>query len=242
MTSNFASDSFRNNQNHQNIDVIILLNNYSLNYFSECVDIAKNTLPPISFKSIFDMMNYLGSTGRNILLIIDEYPYLKESGKKNEIDSYMQRVIDDLPSNVKLVLCGSYITIMKELLQEENPLFGRFTLIQHIREFDYFDAARFYPKLSINDKIAFYAVFGGSPFVLENLDYSKSLKENIKKTLLSETGVIKSHIENIMLKEIKVWGSLRSGIKNIRSKQSFNSHKSPDTVCVRKAKTCRGFY
>lgn len=161
------------------------------------------SLPSVSFNTIFDLMSFLGSTGRNILLILDEYPYLKQSGKKNEVDSYMQRVIDNLPINVKLILCGSYITIMKELLQEENPLFGRFTLIQHIREFDYYDAARFYPKLSINDKIAFYAVFGGSPFVLENLDYSASLKDNITRTLLSETGIIRSHIENIMLKEIK---------------------------------------
>ena len=160
-------------------------------------------LPAVSFNTIFDMMSYLGSTGKNILLIIDEYPYLKQSGKKNEVDSYMQRVIDDLPLNVKLILCGSYIAIMKEILQEENPLFGRFTLIQHIREFDYYDASRFYPKLSTNDKIAFYSVFGGSPFVLENLDYNLSLRDNIKKTLLSETGVIRSHIENIMLKEIK---------------------------------------
>ena len=160
-------------------------------------------LPSINFRTIFDMMNYLGTTGKNILLIIDEYPYLKESGKKNEVDSYMQRVIDELPSNVKLILCGSYITIMKDLLQEENPLFGRFTLIQHLREFDYYDAARFYPQLSINEKIALYAVFGGSPFVLENLDYSASLKDNITRTLLSETGIIRSHIENVMLKEIK---------------------------------------
>jgi len=161
------------------------------------------SLPNIRFDSLFAMMDYLGSSDKKILLIIDEYPYLKQTKKKNEVDSYMQSVIDRLPENVKLILCGSYVTIMKELLIEGNPLFGRFTLIQHIHDFDYLDAAAFYPNLSVRDKVAFYAVFGGSPYVLENLDETISLQDNIKKLLLPETGLMRSHIENIMLKEIQ---------------------------------------
>lgn len=160
-------------------------------------------LPNVQFDSLFAMMDYLKTLDKKILLIIDEYPYLKQTGKKNEVDSYMQAVIDALPSNVKLILCGSYITVMKELLEESNPLFGRFSLIQHIRDFDYLDAAKFYPELSVRDKIAYYAVFGGSPYVLENIDTDSSLQENIKRLLLPETGLIRSHIENVMLKEIQ---------------------------------------
>ena len=160
-------------------------------------------LPSMKFVSLFAMMDYLKTVDRKILLILDEYPYLKQTKKKNEVDSYMQAVIDQLPENVKLILCGSYITIMKELLAEGNPLFGRFTLIQHIHDFDYYDASKFYPELSVRDKVAFYAVFGGSPYVLENLDVTKSLEENIRRLLLPETGLIRSHIENVMLKEIQ---------------------------------------
>ena len=160
-------------------------------------------LPNIRFGSLFEMMDYLKTLDKKILLIIDEYPYLKQTKKKNEVDSYMQAVIDRLPKNVKLVLCGSYITVMKELLEEGNPLFGRFSLIQHIRDFDYLDAAKFYPDLSVRDKVAFYAVFGGSPYVLENLDTSLTIRENIERLLLPETGLVRSHIENVMLGEIR---------------------------------------
>ena len=149
------------------------------------------------------MMDYLGMIDKKVLLIIDEYPYLKQTKKKNEVDSYMQAVIEKLPENVKLILCGSYIAMMKELLEEENPLFGRFSLIQHIRDFDYLDAAKFYPELSVRDRVAFYAVFGGSPYVLENLDTRMTLKENIERFLLPETSLIRSHIENVVLKEIQ---------------------------------------
>lgn len=161
------------------------------------------SLPNIKFDSLFAMMDYLGILNKKILIIIDEYPYLKQTKKKNEVDSYMQAVIDRLPENVKLILCGSYITIMKELLAEDNPLFGRFSLIQHLHDFDYYDASQFYPNLSVRDKIAFYSVFGGCPYVLENLDVEKTLKENIISLLLPETGLIRSHIENIMLREIQ---------------------------------------
>ena len=161
------------------------------------------SLPNIRFDSLFAMMDYLRTLDKRILLIIDEYPYLKQTKKKNEVDSYMQAVIDRLPENVKLILCGSYITVMKELLAEDNPLFGRFSLIQHIRDFDYYDAAKFYPELPIREKIAFYGVFGGSPYVLESLETDKSVKDNIIRLLLPETGIIRSHIENVMLKEIQ---------------------------------------
>ncbi len=161
------------------------------------------SLPNIRFDSLADMMDYLRTQDKRILLVIDEYPYLKQTKKKNEVDSYMQAIIDQLPENVKLILCGSYITIMKELLAEDNPLFGRFSLIQHIHDFDYYEASQFYPNLTVRNKVAFYGVFGGCPYVLENLDTDKTIKENITTLLLPETGLIRSHIENIMLREIQ---------------------------------------
>ena len=80
---------------------------------------------------------------------------------------------------------------------------GKSTLIQHIHDFDYFEASEFYQHLAVKDKISFYAIFGGCPYILENLDTDSSIKENIINILLPETSIIRSHIENIMLKEIQ---------------------------------------
>ena len=161
------------------------------------------SVPKIQFESLFAMMDYLKTLNKKILLIIDEYPYLKKTRKKNEVDSYMQVVIDRLPDNIKLIFCGSYITIMKELLTESNPLFGRFSLIQHIHDFDYYEASKFYPDLPVKEKIAYFGIFGGCPYVLENINTDLTFEKNIKNLLLPETGLIRSHIENIMLKEIQ---------------------------------------
>lgn len=161
------------------------------------------SLPSLSFPHVFDLFEFLGQQDQDILVVLDEYQYLKQSLKNGEMDSYLQTIIDTLPPNVKIILCGSYISIMKELLDEENPLFGRMSAIIHVKDFDYYDAARFYPKLAPYQKIALYGVFGGSPFVLESLDLELSLQENVERLLLPATGILRTHIESVMLKEIQ---------------------------------------
>ncbi len=160
-------------------------------------------LGDMRFNTVFDLFDFLKSLNRNILIIFDEYQYWKESRKSGEVDSYMQVIIDRLPDNIKIVLCGSYISAMKELLLADNPLFGRFNLLLHVEEFDYLDSSLFYPELDEREKIKFYSVFGGSPFVLSNLDYSMSVEENIKDKLIGQNSILRNYIENVMLKEIR---------------------------------------
>ena len=105
--------------------------------------------------------------------------------------------------NVKLILCGSYISVMKELLKEGNPLFGRFTDIIHLEEMDYYDSSSFYTNESLDEKIIMYSIFGGSPYVLENIDYDISISDSIKQKLIYSNGIFRTHIENVMLSEIR---------------------------------------
>lgn len=160
-------------------------------------------LPAVHFDSLMDLFGFISNLNRRILIIVDEYSYLKEAGIKGEVDSYMQSVIDRLPSQVKLILCGSYISVMTELLERDNPLFGRFTQIIHLDAFDYFESADFYSQSDISRKIANYAVFGGSPYVLSQINSLKSIDENIIQLILPETGILRIYIESIVLKEIQ---------------------------------------
>ena len=159
--------------------------------------------PSFSVGSLYDLFDFIKAQNKRTVVILDEYQYFKESGKETDVDSMIQVVADSLPDNIKLVLCGSYITIMKGLLEESNPLFGRFTKIIHLEEFDYLDASRFFPNLPVREKIRFYSVFGGSPYVLCNLDYSKSLEQNIVEYVLEPDSIFRTYIENVALKEIQ---------------------------------------
>ena len=160
-------------------------------------------LPEMTFSNLFDLFVFLSRQTQKILLVLDEYQYFKESRKELEVDSLMQNVVDNLPQNVKLVFCGSYISVMKELLQEENPLFGRFTAILQLEEFDYYESSLFYPNLPLREKIRFFSVFGGSPYVLSNLNYEKKLEENISRLLIEQNSLLRTYIENVMLREIQ---------------------------------------
>ena len=160
-------------------------------------------LPVMQFASVMDLFGFLNRQERRVLVILDEYQYFKDSGKRHEVDSYMQTVIDTLSDHVKIVLCGSYIAVMRELMEEDNPLFGRFTSIIHLEEMDYLDASMFYPEVDHWKKIGFYAVFGGSPYVLSIIDPAVSIRENVCRFLLTETSLLRIYIENIMLREIQ---------------------------------------
>lgn len=187
----------------------------------------------ITFATIFDLFEFLQKQNKKILLVLDEYQYFKESKKNMELDSMMQAIIDSLCDNIKIVLCGSYISVMKELLEEENPLFGRFTLILKVEEFNYLEAAKFAPDLNVREKIKFYSIFGGSPYVLSNLNYEKSPEENIKNLLLSENSLFRTYIENVMIKEIqksfdiRILQNLANGKKRYKEISAFLD--SPDT-------------
>ena len=160
-------------------------------------------LPDLHMTSLADIFHFLSTQNQKFLVVIDEYQYMKEAGRPGEVDSHMQNIIDQLSDNICLVLCGSYVSVMKELLEEENPLFGRFTQIIHLEEFDYRESALFYPDSTMPDKITWYSVFGGSPYVLSTIDTKDSLKNNVIQLLLPATGILRSYIENIMLREIE---------------------------------------
>ncbi len=152
-----------------------------------------------SFQSFNDVFAYLNTLPQSFVVVIDEYPYLSSLADTEVVDSVFQTVIDQKLTNIHLVLSGSQISVMKNLLQKGNALYGRFQLILHLRELDYQDAALFYPARSPYEKIAFYSVFGGSPFILQELREKESLEQNIVRTILDESSPVSLYASNILL-------------------------------------------
>ena len=152
-----------------------------------------------SFQSFTDVFAFLNSLPRSYIIVIDEYPYLSSLADPEIVDSVFQTVIDQRLSNIHLVLSGSQISVMNDLLKKGNALYGRFQLILHLHELNYRDAALFYPSKSPYEKIAFYSVFGGSPFVLQELREEETLEQNISRTLLDESSPVFLYVSNLLL-------------------------------------------
>ena len=148
----------------------------------------------MTFKDLFSLFSYLNNLKTRIILLIDEYPYLYYKNDKNDVDSLFQGIFEQASNNLNIVLSGSHIGMMKDLMKQVNPLFGRVDSIIHLSELNYVEASEFYKDLSNYEKVEFYAVFGGSPYILRQLNPKLSLKENICNTFLNSSSAIYSFV------------------------------------------------
>ncbi len=206
---------------------------YNIQLLAKSASLSLNRSYMSNISDLFDLMDAINEIGKRVVIVIDEYPYMKTGNRGSSVDSYFQRIIDRHYENISLVLCGSFISMMKELLESDNPLFGRFSLQINLKQFDYKDASLFYPNVSTRQKIEFYAVFGGYPFILELLDQKLSLEENIEKLLLG-TYSVREEVENTILKEISKIGISREIIARIgNSRLRFKEIEDAFKVDVR---------
>ena len=156
-------------------------------------------LDNITFTEVLDYL-FIRSLSTPILLVLDEYSYLLD---RTYIDSFLQSRMDQYKDNsqMKNILSGSYIDIMDQLLNINNPLHGRFKYKIRLEAFDYYEASNFYKNASLEDKIKYYAVFGGVPYYLSMINKNKSFEENVKDLILSEYAPLENEINTTMKDE-----------------------------------------
>lgn len=155
----------------------------------------------VSFNSFEQAFEYINSLNEKFTIIFDEYPYLKKMNNSNTVDSIFQDVFDNYSSNLNFIICGSEINMMNELLTEGNPLFGRFTRKIYINELNYIESSSFYEKKSIMDKIAFYSIFGGSPYINSFINKEETLENNIKKLFLDEHSLVYNYADSLLISD-----------------------------------------
>ena len=154
------------------------------------------------FNNMISVFKYLNSLNIKLNIIIDEYPYLKLFEKGETIDSIFQNIIDNYLSNISLFISGSHIGMMKNMLEEKNALFGRFSTLIKLNELNYKETEAFYPNLNAYDKIGIYSIFGGSPFINNFINPNKTLKENILNTILNPNSSISNYAENLLISDL----------------------------------------
>jgi hypothetical protein len=143
-----------------------LTESVSLRLFAdELVRLTGSPVPP--FRDWLEAIPYLlGITrDRTVPVVIDEFPYLVKASPS--LPSIFQRELgpggSGGESRARLLLCGSAMPVMGELLSGRAPLRGRAGLELIVHPFGYRDAARFWgisdPKLAV----LVHAVMGGTP-------------------------------------------------------------------------------
>jgi len=164
--------------------------------------VREKVLPvELAFKSFTDVFAYLNTLDKTLNIVIDEYPYLKVYTKPETVDSIFQTIIDNHIGNIRLFISGSHVGMMKDMLEERNALYGRFSLTIQLKELNYKEISEFYRSKSVYDKIAFYAVFGGSPYVNGFINADKSLRENIIATILTDSHPVYHYAEQLLISD-----------------------------------------
>ena len=160
--------------------------------------------PKPSFNSLEELIRYIFqySVKEPVIFVLDEYPYIKNAVKG--LDSILQSIIDEYrnAAKIKFVICGSYVDIMKSLLDSSNPLYGRIDRTINLKAMDYKEASEFYEGFSCEDKVRLYSVFGGIPYYNRLIDSSLSVKENIIELIASPGARLENEVSMYLKSEI----------------------------------------
>lgn len=161
-------------------------------------------LPKLGYSKIEEIVDYIFklSKNENIIFVLDEYPYLR--GNVKGLDSILQSLVDKYKdeTKLKLIILGSYVDIMKSLLEQSNPLFGRVDLVIDLKQMDYFESSLFYPAMSDEDKVRIYSVFGGVPYFNRLINDKKNVKENIIELIASPGARLENEVSMYLNAEI----------------------------------------
>jgi uncharacterized protein len=139
----------------------------SLRLFADAI--LRHTRQPIDlpFRDWNDAIRYLFRefTGEPVLAVLDEFPFLARVSPA--LPSIIQRELGPggagSGSSVRLVLCGSAMSVMGGLLSGRAPLRGRASLELVLHPFQYTDAAAFWGITDPRLAMLVHSVVGGTP-------------------------------------------------------------------------------
>lgn len=145
---------------------------------------------------VFDATARLVGT-QSVILIMDEFSYATESDPS--LPSNLQAAWDHLfkKSNTTIVLAGSHIGMMVDLLRYQAPLYGRFTAQLPVDPLPFAALREFLPRYTAAERVAVYAVAGGIPAYLERFDDHETVGANLQRLFMLRTSMF--HSEPFML-------------------------------------------
>ncbi len=127
------------------------------------------------------------------LVVLDEFPYLlpATTAGREEMLTAIQAVMEEERdgSEVKLVLCGSYVMQMQALMSEGSALRGRLTALR-IDPLRFGEAGGLIAEPDSRARIERYAVAGGMARYLAELGVPGAIKELISERMLDPNGAL----------------------------------------------------
>ena len=149
------------------------------------------------FQSVIDFIP------KHFIFAFDEFPYLVS--KDSSIPSQFQKIIDEYlkPHNISIVLCGSSLSIMKNLQGYTSPLYGRRTKALNLKPFTLKESLEYLKDMTKIDACKCHLALGGVPYYFEQLNTNHSFEKNIKNLFFVTTGIFIDEPQFLLQSEFK---------------------------------------
>ena len=176
-------------------DMVLRLSNIVAKKFND------ERLAKFPFRDLDEAFHYFAGK-KGLVIILDEFPYMVSSDPA--LPSIMQDYWDNKlkKTDIKIFICGSSIGMMeKHFFNYSSPLYGRRTKQFKLQPLGFSALKDFFPSASLEELLAIYAVFGGTPAYM--LEYENDIFETIRTRMLRKEEFLHKDAEFVLREELR---------------------------------------
>jgi len=160
--------------------------------------------PLTSWRAVFSAFDALIAEGP-IAIALDEFQFIAR--RNAEIGSLINRFVtrhkDD--PRMLLIVSGSDISFFeRELIGYAATSYGRRTGSLQLMPFAWSEIQPFVPGWSAEDRIRAWAIWGGMPYYLAELDTTLGVGDNIWRTILAPDGLLRNEPAFLLAQESRI--------------------------------------
>jgi uncharacterized protein len=140
------------------------------------------------------------------VMILDEFPYLVSENPS--VPSKFQKIWDTClnETKIKLVIVGSSISMMEDLLGSKSPIHGRRTGQLEVKPIPLKEIGKFLPKYGAEDILRAYGCVDGIPLYLNQLG-KKSFSEDLAGAFFRRDAMLYEEAEFLLRQEFRDTGN-----------------------------------
>jgi uncharacterized protein len=160
--------------------------------------------PLSSWRTAFEAFSALVQIGQT-MVVLDEFQFIAR--QEPEIGSLLNRFILEHEDNPNLLLClsGSEVSFFEDAVVGYGATtYGRRTGSLRLQPFRFSEIAYFTEGWSVDDRIRTWAVFGGVPYYLKEIDSEADLAEAIRRAVLYPDGLLREEPRFLLSQESRL--------------------------------------
>jgi hypothetical protein len=157
-----------------------------------------------SWRAVFAAFGELLADGQT-MIVLDEFQFIAR--QEPEIGSLLNRFVDEHAANPDLLLCisGSDVSFFeRDVVGYGATSYGRRTGSLRLQPFGWSEIGPFARGWSVEDRIRAWAVFGGVPHYLKEIDPGADLAEAIRRVVLYPDGLLREEPRFLLSQESRL--------------------------------------